>query len=93
MPGRSFEIRFPDGTFEIDASNAHPPPEIGDTIRRSGKLWRVTARSDGMPVIVRVALVEKSAKGSSSYEAAGGARLRMLLLASDSRGRAEETRS
>jgi len=66
MPGRSFEIRFPDGTFEIGASNEHPPPEIGDTIRRRGKLWRVTARRDGMPVLVRVALVEKSAKGSSS---------------------------
>ncbi len=66
MPGRSFVVHFPNGTFEIDASNAHPPPEVGDMIRRGGKLWRVTARSDGMPVIVRVALVEKSAKGSSS---------------------------
>jgi hypothetical protein len=66
MPGRSFVVRFPNGTFEIDASNAHPPPEVGDTIRRSGKLWRVIARSDDMPVIVRVALVAKSAKGSSS---------------------------
>jgi hypothetical protein len=61
MPGRSFVVRFPDGTFEIDASNAHPPPEVGDTIRRSGKLWRVTATTDGKPVIVRVKLVEKRA--------------------------------
>jgi hypothetical protein len=66
MPGRSFEVRFPDGTFEIDASNEHPPPEVGDTIHRRGKLWRVTARRDDVPVIVRVALVEKPAKGSSS---------------------------
>jgi len=66
MPGRSFEIRFPDGTFEIGASNEHPPPEIGDTIRRRGELWRVTARRNGALVIVRVALVEKSAEGSSS---------------------------
>ena len=66
MPGRSFEVRFPDGTFELDASNEHPPPEVGDTIRRHGKLWRVTARRDGALVIVRVALAEKSAKSSSS---------------------------
>ena len=66
MPGRSFEVRFPDGTFEIDASNEHPPPEVGDTIHRRGKLWRVTARRYGALVIVRGALVEKSAEGSSS---------------------------
>jgi len=66
MPGRSFVVRFPDGTFEVDASSAHPPPEVGDTIRRSGKLWKVTARSDDMPVIVRVALVAKPAKVSAS---------------------------
>jgi hypothetical protein len=65
MPGRSFVVHFPNGTFEIDASNQHPPPQVGDTIRRSGKLWRVTSRSDDKPVIVRVALVEKSAKPSS----------------------------
>jgi hypothetical protein len=65
MPGRSFAVYFPNGTFEIDASNEHPPPEVGETIRRSGKLWRVTSRSDAEPVIVRVALVEKSAKATS----------------------------
>jgi hypothetical protein len=61
MPGRSFVVRFPNGTFEIDASSAHRPPEVGDTIRRSGKLWRVTATTEGKPVIVRVELVEKRA--------------------------------
>jgi hypothetical protein len=66
MPGRSFVVRFPDGTFEIDASNERPPPEVGDTIRRNGKLWKVTARTDAQPVMLRVALVEKSAKGSFS---------------------------
>ncbi len=66
MPGRSFEIRFPDGTFEVDANNQHPPPKVGDTIRRVGQLWRVIDRRDGTPVVVRVAPVEKSAKGSSA---------------------------
>ena len=61
MQGRSFVVRFPNGTFEIDASNEHPPPRVGDTIRRKGKLWRVASRSDDRPVIVRVAIVEKSA--------------------------------
>ena len=65
MLGRSFVVRFPDGTFEIHASNEHPPPELGDTLRRSGKSGRVIFRTEGRPVVVRVALVEKSAKSSS----------------------------
>ena len=59
MPGRSFQIKFPNGDFEIDASHDRAPPEIGDTIRRRGRLWRVTARSDGKPVIVRVEPAKK----------------------------------
>jgi hypothetical protein len=62
MPGRSFEIIYPNGDFEINASRQHPPPAVGDTIRRQGKLWRVTARTDGKPVIVRVELVEERAR-------------------------------
>jgi hypothetical protein len=42
IPGRSFEIRFPDGDFEIDAGTRRPPPDVGDTLRRRGKLWKVT---------------------------------------------------
>jgi hypothetical protein len=61
MPGRSFEIVYPNGDFEIDASRQHPPPAVGDTIRRQGRLWRVTATTDGKPVIVRVELVEERA--------------------------------
>jgi hypothetical protein len=53
MPGRSFEIRFPNGDFEIDAAE-YPPPTVGDTIRRRGQFWRVTARSRGAPIVVRV---------------------------------------
>jgi hypothetical protein len=62
MPGRSFEIVYPNGDFEIDASRQHPPPAVGDTIRRQGKLWKVTARMEGKPVIVRVELVEPRAR-------------------------------
>jgi hypothetical protein len=66
MPGRSFEIRFPNGDFEVDASGQRPPPEVGETIRRNGKLWKVTARRDARPVIVQVELVEEPAKSISS---------------------------
>jgi hypothetical protein len=62
MPGRSFEIVYPNGDFEIAASRQHPPPAVGDTIRRRGKLWKVTATTDGKPVIVRVELVEERAR-------------------------------
>jgi acyl dehydratase len=62
MPGRSFEIVYPNGDYEIDASRQHDPPAVGDTIRRHGKLWRVTATTAGKPVIVRVELVEERAR-------------------------------
>ena len=62
MPGRTFEIIYPNGDFEIDASGQHAPPSVGDTIRRQGKLWRITATKDGKPVIVRVELVEERAR-------------------------------
>jgi len=53
MPGRSFEIRYPNGDFEIDVG-PYPPPTVGNTIRRKGQLWRVTATTDDRPVVVRV---------------------------------------
>lgn len=62
MPGRSFEVRYPDGDFEIDASQNQPPPAVGATIRRKGQLWRVTARTDGKPVVLRVELADERSK-------------------------------
>ena len=59
MPGRSFAIRYPNGDFEIDAFSRHAPPAVGETIRRRGKLWTVTAYADGPPVVVRVEAVEE----------------------------------
>ncbi len=58
MPGRNFQIIYPNGDFEIDAALQQPPPAAGDTIRRRGKLWRVVATTDGKPFIVRVELAE-----------------------------------
>ena len=58
MPGRAFQIVYPNGDFEIDVSLQHPPPAAGDTIRRRGKLWKVMAATDGKPVIVRVERAE-----------------------------------
>jgi hypothetical protein len=64
VPGRLYEIRFPDGAFEVDASLQHPPPAVGDTIRRKGKVWKVvSATSDRAPVVVRVELAEQPEGG------------------------------
>lgn len=59
MPGRLFEIRYPDNYFEFDARTEAPPPAVGDTLHRRGKLWSVTSRTDDTPVIVRVEAVEE----------------------------------
>jgi hypothetical protein len=60
VPGRLYEIRFPDGAFEVDASLQHPPPAVGDTIRRKGRVWKVvSATTDGAPVVVKVEPAEQ----------------------------------
>ena len=66
MPGRAFEIRFPNGDYEIDASGQHPPPNVGDVIRRNGELWRVMARSDDKPIRLWVEAAEEPAERISS---------------------------
>ena len=43
MPGRAFVIHFPNGDFEYDVRPA-AAPEVGETVRRRGALWRVTTR-------------------------------------------------
>lgn len=65
MPGRLFEIRYPDNYFEFDARTGAPPPKVGDTLRRRGRLWKVTSRTDDIPVIVEVAPAEERRKTSS----------------------------
>jgi hypothetical protein len=55
MPGRIYEIRYPNGDFEIDAGTQRPPPVVGDTIWRRGEVWKVTSTDDTeKPVVVRV---------------------------------------
>jgi hypothetical protein len=43
MPSRAFVVRFPNGDFEYDV-RSRAAPEVGDTMRRRGALWKVTTR-------------------------------------------------
>ena len=45
MPARQFEIRYPDGDFEI-AYTQRPFPTVGETIQRKNRVWEVTRRED-----------------------------------------------
>ena len=54
MPGRLFEIRYPNGDFEMSAFTEQRPPEIGETLRRRGKLWRVVSKTNYEPFVLRV---------------------------------------
>jgi hypothetical protein len=53
MPGRLFEIRYPNGDFEFDAG-PRPAPSVGEVIERKGKSWRVVTKSEGRPIVLRV---------------------------------------
>jgi hypothetical protein len=54
MPGRLFEIRYPNGDFEMDASRQHAPPAVGDILERRGRRWIVVTRTAEEPFVVRV---------------------------------------
>ena len=45
MPARPFEIRYPDGDFEI-AYTRRPSPTVGQTIQRKNRVWDVIRRED-----------------------------------------------
>jgi hypothetical protein len=64
VPGRSYEVIFPNGDYEIDAGTGSPPPAVGDRIRRRGKWWTVTATTGEKPVIVRVQPADQGEKGN-----------------------------
>ena len=51
-----FEIRYPDGDFEIAATEIHRVPAAGDRLRRKGCVWRVTRTEGRNPVLVYVDL-------------------------------------
>jgi hypothetical protein len=58
MGSEVFEIRYPDGDFEIAATQVHGLPVAGDQFRRKDRLWRVTHTQGRRPVLVHVELVE-----------------------------------
>jgi hypothetical protein len=66
MRSEVFEIRYPDGDFEIAATQIHRLPVAGDRFRRKDRLWQVTYTEGRRPVLVHVELVgEQSPKGGS----------------------------
>ena len=72
MPGRLFEIRYPNGDFEMDAFTQQPPPEIGETLRRRGQLWRVVSKTFDEPFIVRVEPVSDRGKAAGTRPLGAG---------------------
>jgi hypothetical protein len=57
--GRAFQIRYPNGDFEIAVSQRSSPPVVGETMRRRGRLWRVRETSDGEYLVLHVEAVAK----------------------------------
>jgi hypothetical protein len=58
-----FEIRYPDGDFEVAATQGHRVPAAGDRLRRKGRVWRVTHTEGSSPVLV---YVERSGRSSGT---------------------------
>jgi len=64
MPSRAFVVRFPNGDFEYDV-RSRAAPEVGDTMRRRGALWKVTTRDARDAVLtVHVEAVDERASHS-----------------------------
>jgi hypothetical protein len=64
MRSEVFEIRYPDGDFEIAATQIHRLPAAGDRFRRKDRLWQVTRTEGRRPVLIHVELVgDQSPKG------------------------------
>jgi hypothetical protein len=64
MPSRAFVVRFPNGDFEYDV-RSRAAPEVGDTMRRRGALWKVTTRDARDAVLtVHVEAVDERASDS-----------------------------
>jgi hypothetical protein len=72
MPGRLFEIRYPNGDFEMSAFTQQRPPEIGETLRRRGKLWRVVSKTNYEPFVMRVEPVPDRGNAARSEARGGG---------------------
>ena len=53
MPARQFEIRYPDGDYEVNSTSL-TFPAVGQTLVRKGVVWRVTRTQGSDPVFVYV---------------------------------------
>ena len=70
MPSRAFVVRFPNGDFEYDV-HSRAAPEVGDTMRRRGALWKVTTRDARDAVLtVHVEAVDERTSDSPPTSAA-----------------------
>ena len=52
MPSKAFVVRFPNGDFEYEV-RSRDAPEVGETMRRRGALWKVTTL-DTRDVVVTI---------------------------------------
>jgi hypothetical protein len=71
MRSEVFEIRYPDGDFEIAATQIRRLPIAGDRLWRKDRLWQVTYTEGLRPVLVHVELVGEQSRGvgsSARYE-------------------------
>jgi hypothetical protein len=64
MHSRAFVVRFPNGEFEYDVRSRRAP-EVGETMRRCGALWKVTTRdAQDAVVTIHVEAVDERTSGS-----------------------------
>jgi hypothetical protein len=68
MPSRAFVVRFPNGDFEYDV-RSRDAPEVGETMRRRGALWKVTTR-DARDVVVTIHVEALDERAYDSSQAA-----------------------
>jgi hypothetical protein len=71
MRSEVFEIRYPDGDFEIAATQIHRLPVAGDRLRRKNRLWQVTYTEGRRPVLIHVELVEDQSQTGGAGERYG----------------------
>ena len=64
MPSMAFVVRFPNGDFEYEVGS-RDAPEVGETMRRRGALWKVMTRDVQDAVLtIHVEAVGKRASDS-----------------------------
>ena len=64
MPLKAFVVRFPNGDFEYDV-RSRGAPEVGETMRRRGELWKVTTLDTRDAVVtIHVEAVDERISGA-----------------------------